>query len=132
MSPDPAREARPDRVPPPNGYRQGLITSITVFLGFSLVFIRFWSFEASGDWTVPSSVAATLLAVSIVLQIVALWRSLQVEDDDVTEYKKTLRWFLSSIIVLSFGLLLAAVTYSDAPGGAAADGARPLPRHAAR
>lgn len=132
MSLDPARDAQPDRVPPPSGYRQGLITSITVFLGFSLVFIRFWSFEASGDWTVPSLTAAMFLAVSIVLQIVALWRSLQVEDDDVTEYKKTLRWFLSAIIVLSFGLLLAATAYSGVSGTETADGARPLPRHAAR
>jgi hypothetical protein len=27
------------------GYRQGLVTAITVFLGFSLSFMRFWSFE---------------------------------------------------------------------------------------
>jgi hypothetical protein len=36
----------------PNGYRQGLITSITVILAFSLAFLRFAAFEpASGPWT---------------------------------------------------------------------------------
>jgi hypothetical protein len=31
----------------PQAYRQGLVTAITVFLGFSLSFMRFWSFEKS-------------------------------------------------------------------------------------
>ena len=32
----------------PVGYRQGVITAITVMLGFSLYFLRFWNFEATG------------------------------------------------------------------------------------
>ena len=39
-----------ERRPLPNGYRQGIITAITVLLGFSLLFLRFWSFEAPGRW----------------------------------------------------------------------------------
>ena len=115
MNAGPEREARPPRAPLPNGYREGVILAITVFLGFSLVFLRFWSFEASGNWTVASTLAALLMAVSITLQITALWRSLQVEDDDEAEYRKTLRWFLSSIIALFASLLLAAVTVSADP-----------------
>jgi hypothetical protein len=34
----------------PTGYRQGIIPSITVILGFSLGFLRFWDFEAEGKW----------------------------------------------------------------------------------
>ena len=112
MSVDPERESKPPRVPLPVGYREGIILAITVFLGFSLVFLRFWSFEASGDWTAASVLAALLMTVSVVLQIVALWRSLQVEDDDEVEYRKTLRWFLSSIIALFASFLLAAITVS--------------------
>lgn len=115
MSVDPTREARPPRVPLPSGYREGVILAITVFLGFSLVFLRFWSFEASGDWTAASVLAAFLITVSIVLQIIALWRSLQVEDDDEVEYRKTLRWFLSSIVTLFASLLLAAIAVSSDP-----------------
>ena len=80
------------RGPLPVGYRQGVIMAITVLLGFSLVFLRFWNFELPGDWNVSSALAAILLAVSILGQLMTLWRSLQLEDDDPPVYRKTLRW----------------------------------------
>lgn len=109
MSPPPAPEPRP-RKPPPVGYRQGIISAITVLIGFSLLFLRYWSFEAPGEWTIPSTLAALLLALAILLELVALWRSLRIEDDDEEEYRKTLRWFMVSIGVLMVSLLLAALT----------------------
>jgi hypothetical protein len=44
-------DSEPKRQPSsvPQGYRQGLITAITVLLGFSLAFLRSWGFEASGE-----------------------------------------------------------------------------------
>lgn len=39
------------KVPPdvvPRGYRPGIIPAITVFLAFSLAFLRYWGFEAPG------------------------------------------------------------------------------------
>ena len=33
----------------PVGYRQGVISAITVVLGFSLLFLRFWGFELEGE-----------------------------------------------------------------------------------
>lgn len=115
MSVEPGDEARPARTPLPDGYRQGIITAITVFLGFSLLFLRYWSFEAAGDWTVPSVLAALLMTAAVILEIIALWRSLQVEDDELPEYRKTLRWFMASVIALLAGLLLAAITVSGDP-----------------
>src|SRR5271165_2012772 len=100
MAEDPCPETPCARVPLPTGYRQGIITAITVLLGFSLLFFRYFDFELTGEWTVFSVIAAILMALSILLQFVALWRSLQVEDDDETEYSITLRWFLSSMILL--------------------------------
>jgi hypothetical protein len=47
--------------------------------------------------------------VAVSLQIVALFRSLRVEDDKVPEYRKTVRWFLASAVVLLMGVLLAMV-----------------------
>src|SRR5271154_3077799 len=73
---------RVPRTPLPVGYRQGIITAITVLLGFSLLFVRYWDFELQGAWSVSSIIAAVLMTLAIVLQLVALWRSLQVKDDD--------------------------------------------------
>jgi uncharacterized membrane protein YidH (DUF202 family) len=101
-----------DRRPLPPGYRQGIINAITVLLGFSLLFLRFWSFEAPGKWTLSSGVAAVLLGVSLVLQFVSLWRALQVSDDDEREYRKTLRWFLFSVVLLVVSLVLAELYYT--------------------
>lgn len=99
------------RVPLPAGYRQGIITAITVLLGFSLVFLRYWGFELPGTWTLSAVMAAGLAAVSILLQMITLWRALQVKDDDESEYKKTLRWFLSSAVLLLASLVVSGLSY---------------------
>ncbi len=104
----PAREAS---APLPQGYRQGIITAITVLLGFSLAFLRFWGFEATGQWSWRSAFSTGALVVSVILQIVALFRSLRVEDDDVREYRRTVIWFIASVCVLLLALLFAAVEY---------------------
>ena len=95
----------------PVGYRQGVITAITVVLGFSLVSLRFWGFELEGEWEPSSVVSAVLMGLSILGQLVTLWRSLQIEDDEPAEYRKTLRWFLGSTLVLILGLGLSAVSF---------------------
>jgi hypothetical protein len=95
----------------PTGYRQGVITAITVVLGFSLVFLRFWGFELEGEWRPSSVVSAVLMVLSILGQLVTLWRSLQIEDDEPVEYRKTLRWFLGSTLVLFLGVGLSALSF---------------------
>jgi hypothetical protein len=47
-----------------------------------------------------------------VLELVALWRSLQPKDELANEYRLTLRWFLASIVVLLVSLVTAALSYS--------------------
>lgn len=90
-------------------YRQGLITAITVLLGFSLAFLRFWSFEAPGHWTWPSATSTGTSILAVVLQVIALFRSLRLEDNDEREYRKTVRWFIASAIVLLIGFFVALV-----------------------
>lgn len=113
-----SRNGKPDsrphrpRVPLPAGYRQAVVTAITVLLGFSLVFLRYWHFEAPGAWTAPAILASVLLAIAIVLQMIALWRSLQVRDDDERQYSKTLRWLLAAIVLLLASLFVSAVVYN--------------------
>jgi hypothetical protein len=53
------------------------------------------------------------MTLAIMLQLVALRRSLQVEDDDETEYGKTLRWFLLSAVVLLTSLALSALSLTQ-------------------
>ena len=84
-------------------------------LGFTLAFLRFWSFEANGAWTRKSLVATTGLTLSLVLQIVALVRSLRLEDEEPTEYRHTVRWFVASVVVLGASLVGAAVVYAARP-----------------
>jgi hypothetical protein len=108
----PATPSEPPRKPLPVGYRQGIITAITVMLGFSLLFVRFWDFELPGVWTPSATIAAILVGVAIVFQMIALWRSLQIKDDDESEYNKTLRWFLVSTIVFLSGLAISGLSLS--------------------
>ncbi len=96
----------------PAGYRSGVITAITVMLGFSLLFLRSWVFELPGEWTASSVVAAALLFVATVLELIALWRSLQPEDELLKEYRVTLRWFLASTALLLLSLIIAAFSYA--------------------
>ncbi|MEJ8845284.1 hypothetical protein [Variovorax rhizosphaerae] len=60
--------------PVPAGCRQGIVTAVTIFIGFSLAFLRFWTFEAPGDWTPRSVLAAVILGVPIAMEIHVLFR----------------------------------------------------------
>jgi hypothetical protein len=102
----------------PSGFRSGIITAITVVLGFSFLFLRSWAFELEGEWTVSSFIAGILLLLAIVLELTALWRSLQLKDELAVEYNLTLRWFLASIVMLLISLVIAALSYS---GGSESD-----------
>jgi hypothetical protein len=99
----------------PEGYRQGLITAITVLLGFSLAFFRFWGFEVPGAWSIRSIVSTGATVIAVALQIVALFRSLRLEDNEAVEYRKTVWWFIASVIALALGLLFAFVESFGAP-----------------
>ncbi|KWR74636.1 hypothetical protein [Cupriavidus sp. IDO] len=91
----------------PTGYRQGIITAITVLLGFSLAFWRFWGFESPGHWNARALFAAVSLVAAVTLQIISLFRALRIEDDEVGEYRRTVRWFIASAIALLVGLFAA-------------------------
>jgi len=64
--------AGPPRVPLPEGYRQGIITAITVLLGFSLAFFRFLTFEAPGEWTARSVAVVMLLGFFLAVTLLAV------------------------------------------------------------
>ena len=99
--------------PLPAGYRQAVVSAITVVIGFSLLFMRYWGFEAGGPVTGSGIAAGLLLQLAILLEFYALWRSLQLEDDDVSEYRTTLRWFMASVAVLMVSITVASLSIAN-------------------
>ena len=93
----------------PQGYREGLVTAITVFLGFSLSFVRFWNFENPGEWTWSGVVPACVVAAGCVVQLLALYRSLLLLDDEPTRYTETVRYFFVGVIVVVAGVIFATI-----------------------
>jgi len=117
---DPDAVSRPSSGRPspevvPWGYRPGIITAITVFLAFSLAFLRYWGFEALGGWRWYSVFPICLMAVSVLLQLVALFRALRLEDVQPAVYRVTVRWFLMAVAVMVAGVLLAALEMALTP-----------------
>ena len=92
----------------PSGYHEGLILAITVLLAFTLAFLRYWAFDAPGEWTWLSITSLTALVVSVLLQIVALFRALRVQDEQTAVYSVTVRWFAAAVTLLVLGVFLAA------------------------
>ena len=96
----------------PNGFRAGIISAITILIGFSLAFLRFWAFETPGEWTSRAVIVAVVLGIPIVLEIYVLYRSLRLEDEQEREYMKTVRWFMASIVAMLIAVIFAAVAPS--------------------
>ena len=96
----------------PDGFRCAVVTAITVVLGFSFLFLRSWAFELPGEWTSSSEIAAVLLLCAIVLELLTLWRSLQLKDVRVKEYERTLRWFVAALVLLLASVVVAALSYA--------------------
>jgi hypothetical protein len=96
----------------PQGYRQGLVTSITVLLGFSLSFMRYWGFEAEGEWWIGSVFGLLFIAVSLFIQLYSLFRALDVRDDNESRYKKTVGWFIRGAVVLVVGVMLCMAAFT--------------------
>src|SRR5262245_2843918 len=89
----------------PQGYREGLVTSITVFLGFSLSFMRFWGIESPGHWSWTGVLCACLFGVGILVELWALFRSLDLRDDEPTRYAGTVRWFFGGATIVIVGVI---------------------------
>ena len=117
------REVPPPRVagePPgytPDGYRSGIITAISVLVGFSLAFLRYWGFESPENWSWHFVISTVLMLLSMLMQLIALFRSLQVEDHEIPHYRVTVRWFVWGVVVMVFGLVFAAAELSRATTG---------------
>ena len=92
-------EARPSperqRTPLPQGYRQGTVTAITVLLGFFTNLLPLLGLRGGGRVDPRSVFVTSILIVSVIMQIIALFRSLQIADDEEIEYGKIVGWFVA-------------------------------------
>ncbi len=96
------------------GYRQPMVTSIGIIMGFLLAFMANWAVsEEEGrvlqdavDWLVASTIL-----VSISLMVVTLARLLdnRVRDGVGRRYQTTFRFYITSMVVGLAGLVAALV-----------------------
>jgi hypothetical protein len=103
------REAKmPDKDQMPQGYRQAITTAITVFLGFSLTFLRaVWTYEEKIGWKRAEVISDLVIASGIILEVIALFRSLDVVDDDIIRYSRTTSVFKSGVALVVVGVILS-------------------------
>jgi len=90
-SPSPERQP----TPLPQGYRQGTVTAITVLLGFFTNLLPLLGLRGGGRVDPRSVFVTSILIVSVIMQIIALFRSLQIADDEEIEYGKIVGWFVA-------------------------------------
>ena len=62
----------------------------------------------------PLSPCSRHLDRGCVMQIIALFRSLRIADNNEIEYGKTVGWFVASAVVLLIAVLVAVVVASGA------------------
>jgi hypothetical protein len=91
----------------PPGYREGLLTAITVFIAFSLAFLKYWSLETPGRWTWLGVLSLAPLVVGLGLQLVALFRSLDLGDDEETHYRRTVGCFRWGVVAVLAGVVIS-------------------------
>jgi len=93
----------------PPGYREGVLTAITVFIAFSLGFLKYYSLETPGRWTWLGIVAVVPMALGLLLQLIALFRALDVRDDAEDRYRQTIRYFLWGVVAIIVGVVVSIV-----------------------
>lgn len=92
----------------PDGYRQSITTAITVSLGFSLTFLKvFWAMERKGGWSAAEIASELIIVIGIILQVAALFRALNVLDNQVARYRSTVKWFQAGVVAVIGGVLIS-------------------------
>jgi hypothetical protein len=77
-------------------------------LGFSLTFLRsVWAFEERTGWKREEIVSEFITALGIAFQLFALFRALNIVDDNVERYRNTVRVFKAGIIGVVLGVILS-------------------------
>jgi hypothetical protein len=91
--------------------RTGGITAVSIFLGFSLAFGRYWSF-GGGQWNKLHIIPAFFLFSGMATLIYSLFIALDPNDSSVKHFTKFRIILISGIICLIVGLLSAIIVAS--------------------
>ena len=91
----------------PPGYREGLLTAITVFVAFTLAFLKYWSLETPGRWTWLGILSVAPLALGLARQLVDLVRSLDLRDDEAGHYRLTVGYFRWGVVAVLVGVVIS-------------------------
>jgi len=103
--------------------RSGSITALGVLLGFSIAVLNQWS-NRPEPWTLVSVIPLTFFGSSVFLQVLALYRALQVPRERQPAHRRTIRLAVSGLIVMFVGFLstividIVAASNSSAPATA--------------
>jgi hypothetical protein len=100
--------------------RSGSITALGVLLGFSIAILDQWS-NRPEPWTFVSAIPLILFGSSVFLQVLALYRALQVPRELQPAHRTTIKLAMSGLIVMFAGFLstilidIVAASNSSAP-----------------
>lgn len=91
-------------------YRQPLVTSIGIILGFVLGFTGKWATETVSETETSDYIVSLGLLASIILLIIALYRILNnnfPKENTAKYYQKTLRMFIIGVSCAFVGILIS-------------------------
>lgn len=97
-------EARPATIDAT--FRNGSLTAIGVVVGFSLGFLSRWA-STPGEWTRADLVAVAGITVGIAFQIKALAEMLSRRSLVAALYDRSVRIFLTGLILVAVGVVIA-------------------------
>lgn len=69
-----------------SGMRAASVAAISIFLGFSLTFVRFWAFDPT-DWVIFDIVPGISILLSLFFLLLALWRGLDPAVTSADEFE---------------------------------------------
>jgi membrane protease YdiL (CAAX protease family) len=97
--------------------RSGSITALGVLLGFSITILGDWS-NRPGRWELTGAIPLLLYGSSVALQVVALYRALQVPREIQRDHRRTINLAVIGLVVMFVGFLSTIVidVLGEAPG----------------
>ena len=88
--------------------RSGSITALGVLLGFSIAILSEWS-NRPGQWEPVGAIPLFLYGISVALQVVALYRALQVPREIQADHRRTINLAVIGLVVMFVGFLSTIV-----------------------